>query len=237
MGGFADAAGPSVAPSVDAFAVDPHQEAVMSERFDTIVIGAGQAGLSAATTCSSGGSGSSSWTPPDRVGGSWLNRWDSLTLFTPSIRDNLPGLPLGGGYHFPTKDAMVEYFERYVATFDLPVRLGVAVDGLFREGGGYRVTAGAEAFDANHVILATGVHRVPRTPSFAATCRTHITQLHSADYRNPGQLAPGAVLLVGAGQLGCRDRHGHLADPPGADGRPERGGDPHRHPGLAGTGG
>ncbi len=175
----------------------------MSERLDTIVIGGGQAGLAAGYHLRQRGKPFVILDAADRVGGSWLNRWDSLTLFTPSIRDNLPGLPLGGEYHFPTKDAMVEYFERYVATFDLPVRLGVAVDGLFREETGYRVTAGAQAFDADHVILATGAHRVPRTPAFAADLSNGITQLHSADYRNPRQLAPGRVLLVGAGNSGA----------------------------------
>jgi putative flavoprotein involved in K+ transport len=175
----------------------------MSEKLDTIVIGAGQAGLSAGYHLAKRGKPFVILDAADRVGGSWLNRWDSLTLFTPSIRDNLPGLPLGGGYRFPSKDEMLDYLERYVATFELPVRLGVEVDGLFREGAGFRVTAGAEAFDADNVILATGVHRVPRTPDLAGDLSGDIVQLHSADYRNPGQLAPGPVLLVGAGNSGA----------------------------------
>ena len=68
---------------------------------------------------------------------------------------------------------------------------------------GFRVTAGAEAFDADNVILATGAHRVPRTPDFAGDLSDDIVQLHSADYRNPGQLEPGTVLLVGAGNTGA----------------------------------
>ena len=98
---------------------------------------------------------------------------------------------------------MLDYLERYVAEFELPVRLGVKVDGLFREGSGFRVTAGAQAFDADNVILATGVHRVPRTPGFAGDLSDDIVQLHSVDYRNPGQLKPGPVLLVGAGNTGA----------------------------------
>jgi len=175
----------------------------MSEKFDTIVIGAGQAGLSAGYHLAKRGKPFVILDGADRVGGSWLNRWDSLTLFTPSIRDNLPGMPLGGGYRFPSKDEMLDYLERYVATFELPVRLGVRVDGLFREGEGFRVTAGAQAFDADHVILATGAHRVPRTPEFAGGLSEDVVQLHSADYRNPGQLQPGPVLLVGAGNTGA----------------------------------
>jgi putative flavoprotein involved in K+ transport len=174
----------------------------MSEKLDTVVIGAGQAGLSAGYHLAKRGKPFVIVDAADRVGGSWLTRWDSLKLFTPSIRCNLPGLPLGGGYRFLSKDELLAYLERYVATFDLPVRLGVQVDGLFREGSGFRVTAGAQAFDADHVILATGVHRVPRTPDLAGELSEDIVQLHSADYRNPGQLAPGRVLLVGAGNSG-----------------------------------
>jgi putative flavoprotein involved in K+ transport len=175
----------------------------MTEKLDTIVIGAGQAGLSAGYHLAKRGKPFVILDSADRVGGSWQNRWDSLTLFTPSIRDNLPGMALGGDFRFPTTDELLDYLERYVATFDLPVRLGVHVDGLFREGTGFRVTAGTQAFDADHVILATGAHRVPRTPRFADRLSGDIVQLSSTDYRNPGQLAPGPVLLVGAGNTGA----------------------------------
>ena len=120
------------------------------------------------------------------------------------------------------KDELLDYLERYVATFELPVRLGVKVDGLFRDGSGFRVTAGAQAFDADHVILATGVHRVPRTPAFADDLSDDIVQLHSVDYRNPGQLAAGPGPAGGRGQQRRRDRDGPGADPPGADGRTNR---------------
>ena len=93
--------------------------------------------------------------------------------------------------------------ERYAEHFALPLRLGVTVDGLFREDDGFRVTAGGEVFDAANVILATGVHRVPKVPTFAAGLGDDIVQLHSADYRNPGQLNPGPVLIVGAGNSGA----------------------------------
>jgi putative flavoprotein involved in K+ transport len=201
MGGFADAAPcPSFLASTHRHRPEEH---VMSEQFDTIVIGAGQAGLAAGYHLARRGKPFVILDGADRVGGSWNNRWDSLKLFSPSIRDSLPGLDLGGGYRFPTTGELVDYLERYVATFELPVRLGVDVDGLFREGTGFRVTAGAEAFDAQNVILATGAHRVPRSPAFADELSGDIVAMHSADYRNPGQLQPGPVLLVGAGNTGA----------------------------------
>lgn len=174
-----------------------------TQSYDTVVIGGGQAGLSAGYHLARRGKPFVILDGADRIGGSWLNRWDSMRLFTPSIRDGLPGMAFGGGYGFPTKDEMVDYLCRYVEAFDLPVRLGTRVDGLFREDGRFLVTAGAEAFHAENVILATGVHRVPRVPDFATELSADIVQLHSADYRNPSQLQPGTVLIVGAGNSGA----------------------------------
>src|SRR5680860_608035 len=167
--------------------------------FDTIVIGAGQAGLAAGYHLTKRGKPFLIIDSADRVGGSWTNRWDSLRLFTPASRDSLPGLELGAGYPFPPPVEPLNYMQRYAEQFALPLHLGVTVDGLFRDDDGFRVTAAGEVFDAAHVILATGVHRVPKVPSFAAGLGDDIVQLHSADYRNPAQLNPGTVLIVGAG--------------------------------------
>ena len=170
---------------------------------DTIVIGAGQAGLAAGYHLAKTGKPFLILDSADRVGGSWASRWDSLRLFTPAAYNSLPGLELGGGYTFPTCLEMLDYLQRYAEHFALPVRLGVTVDGLFREGESFRVTAAGEVFDAANVILATGVHRVPKVPSFAANLDDGIVQLHSVDYRNVGQLTAGTVLIVGAGNSGA----------------------------------
>ena len=193
----------------------------MSEKLDTIVIGAGQAGLSAGYHLAKRGKPFVIVDAADRVGGSWLNRWDSLKLFTPSIRCNLPGLPLGGGYRFPSKDEMLDYVERYVATFELPVRLGVKVDGLFREGPGFRVTAGAQAYDADHVILATGCTGClarPTSPAICPTTSCSCTRRTTATRDSSRRAGPAG----GRRQQRRRDRHGPGADPPGADGRAKR---------------
>ncbi|HET7736057.1 MAG TPA: NAD(P)-binding domain-containing protein [Nocardioidaceae bacterium] len=172
-------------------------------QYDSIVIGAGQAGLAAGYHLKQRGEPFLILDAADGIGGSWRNRWDSLKLFTPTNRNSLPGKTLGKGYTFPSKDELVAYMERYAQEFELPIRLDTHVDGLFREGDGFRVTAGADSFLADNVILATGVHRVPKTPDFARELSDDIVQLHAADYRNPGQLQDGAVLIVGAGNSGA----------------------------------
>jgi putative flavoprotein involved in K+ transport len=170
--------------------------------YDTIVIGAGQAGLSAGYHLATRGKPFLILDAGERVGGTWHHRWDSLTLFTPTMRSNLPGYGPHRGYRFLTSGEMIAYLEEYVARFSLPVQLGVRVDGLFREGDGFRITAGDTAYLARNVILATGVHRVPKRPSYAAELADDIVQLHSSDYRNPSQLRSGTVLIVGAGNSG-----------------------------------
>jgi putative flavoprotein involved in K+ transport len=173
------------------------------EYVDTIVIGAGQAGLSAGYHLAKRDKEFVIVDAADDVGGSWATRWDSMRLFTPATHDGLPGMPYPGGYGFPTRDEMTQYLRRYAEHFRLPFRGGVHVDGLFKEGDLFRVTAGATSYLAANVIVATGYHRKPKTPVFAGELSTDIVQMHSADYRNPAQLREGTALLVGAGNSGA----------------------------------
>jgi putative flavoprotein involved in K+ transport len=83
------------------------------------------------------------------------------------------------------------------------VRTGIEVDGLSRGNGWFVVSAGAQRFEARNVIVATGAHQIPVRPDFAAELDPRIVQLHSVDYKNPGQLRAGDVLIVGAGNSGA----------------------------------
>ena len=104
---------------------------------------------------------------------------------------------------FPTKDEVADYLEAYAARFGLPVRTGVHVDELTRRGDQFVVTAGACRFEADNVVVASGAHRTPRVPGFAADLALRITQLHSSEYRSPAQLREGGVLVVGVGNSGA----------------------------------
>ena len=142
-----------------------------------------------------------------RIGDAWRARWDSLRLFTPAKFDGLPGMafPAPRNY-FPTKDEMADYLEAYARRFALPVRTGVRVERLFQRGARYVVASGAGEFEAAQVVVAMAKYQQGRVPAFAASLSGQITQLHSQAYRNPAQLRPGAVLLVGRGQLRRRHR-------------------------------
>jgi len=180
-------------------------EHVSQERFDVVVIGGGQAGLATGYYLARHGLRFVILEEHTRVGDSWRNRWDSLRLFTPAHYDGLPGLrfPLLP-YAFPTKDQMADYLELYAATFDLPVRTGVRVDGLrCAEDDGYVVSAGDARWLAAQIVVATGAYHEPRMPDFASELDPEIRQLHSSQYRNPRQLRAGGVLVVGAGNSGA----------------------------------
>jgi putative flavoprotein involved in K+ transport len=173
------------------------------QRIHTVIIGAGQAGLSVGYHLSRRGLPFVILDANDRIGAAWRSRWDSLRLFTPARYDGLDGMPFPGpGDAFPTKDQMADYLEAYATRFHLPVRLGVAVDSVTRAGGRYLVTAGDHRFEADHVVVAMANYQKPRVPAFAPQLDASIVQLHSRDYCNPSQMRSGDVLLVGAGNSG-----------------------------------
>jgi putative flavoprotein involved in K+ transport len=175
-----------------------------AEQFETVIIGGGQAGLSAGYHLTKRGRRCVILDANERIGDSWRQRWPSLRLYSPARYDALPGMRFPGRRHsFPTGSQMADYLESYAKRFELPVRSGVVVDGLSKDGEGYVVTAGEQRFEAEHVIVATGVFRSPVTPCFAGELDPRIRQLHSTDYRSPDQLQEGAVLVVGAAHSGA----------------------------------
>jgi putative flavoprotein involved in K+ transport len=189
------------------------------ERLDTVVIGGGQAGLATAHALTRRGVPVVVLDQNARVGDAWRTRWDSLRLFTPARYDGLPGLRFPAPkWTFPTKDEMADYLVGYADRFEIPVRTNVSVDRIWREGDAYAIGVGDGVVRADHVVVATGVNRIPKVPDFADRLPATILQLHSSEYRNPSQLLDGDVLLVGAGNSGAeiafelsRSRHVILA--------------------------
>jgi putative flavoprotein involved in K+ transport len=175
-----------------------------TEHVETLVIGAGHAGLATAYQLQRNGRSCLVVDANDRVGDGWRRQWDTLRLYSPAKYDSLPGLPCPGpAWSFPGKDDVAEYLESYVAHFDLPVRLRTRVDRLTSHGDGYSAICGEDTILADNVVVATGTFGgTPSIPDFADELDPMIMQLHSSEYRRPAQLREGPVLVVGASHSG-----------------------------------
>jgi putative flavoprotein involved in K+ transport len=174
------------------------------QQYGTVVIGGGQAGLSVGYHLRQHGRSFVILDAGARIGDNWRKRWDSLRLYSPARRDALPGMPFPArSTAYPTKDEMADYLEAYAARFELPLRSGTPVDTLAKENGRYVAAAGDQRFEADNVVIATGVFQKPHLPGFAGELDPGIRQLHSNDYRNLSQLQPGPVLVVGASHSGA----------------------------------
>ncbi|MEA2478821.1 MAG: putative flavoprotein involved in transport [Thermoleophilaceae bacterium] len=152
------------------------------------------------------------------VANSWRHeRWDSLRLLTPNRQSRLPGVPYDGddpdGYM--TAAEVADLIVRFAAATRAPVRTGTNVTSVRRVDGGYRVATGDGEIRSRAVVIASGACNQPAVPAFADAVPAHIEQITPFDYRNPGQLPEGGVLVVGASATGVQ-----LADEIRRSGRP-----------------
>jgi putative flavoprotein involved in K+ transport len=174
-------------------------------RTGTLVIGAGQAGLSAAYHLATRDLPFLIVDSDERVGDHWRRHWASLRLYSPAAVDGLPGMPFPAkADHYPSGRDMGDYLEAYARRFDVPVISGTRIERVRRtDDGGFEATAPGVRFVADQVIVATGAFRQPRIPDVAGRLDPSIRQLHSSEYRDPSQLLDGPVLVVGLSHSGA----------------------------------
>lgn len=182
------------------------------QTINTLVVGAGQAGIAASEHLSQLGV-EHLVLERQRIAQAWrTGRWDSLVANGPAWHDRFPGLEFKGDRDgFPGKDEVADYFEDYVRQIKAPVRTGVEVRRVTRNQGrpGFTVQTSEGVIEARNVIAATGPFQVPVIPPIApaapaAPADGSLLQIHSAHYHRPAQLPEGAVLVVGAGSSGVQ---------------------------------
>ncbi len=172
--------------------------------FNTIVIGAGQAGLASGYFLKQRGHDFVILDENSHIGTSWRTRWDSLRLFTPSQLNSLPGMNFPKpDFYFPTKNEAADYLESYASRFSLPVQSGIKVNSLQRNEAGYLLSSDGANYHARNVIIATGAFRTPYIPAYAQKLPVQIRQLHSVTYHNPDDLQVQHVAVIGAGNSGA----------------------------------
>lgn len=178
------------------------------KQIDTVVVGAGQAGLSISYFLTQAAR-KHVVLEKECIGKAWRDeRWDSFTLVTPNWGLRLPGMAYVGDDPdgFLTRQEVVEYLERFASLFDPPILEGVEVTAIEAIPGPdkFIVRSTAGDYQAANVVVATGTFQQPKIPKFSGRLTGNIQQMHSSQYRNPDQLPTGAVLVVGSGQSGCQ---------------------------------
>ncbi len=172
---------------------------------DVLVVGAGQAGLATAHHLDRGTVRFAVLEAGEVAGGSWLRRWDSLTLFTPARFSCLPGRPLTGDPdRFPSRTVIADYLRDYATESAFPVTYSTSVERVEPLDGRFRVSTSGGPWLASAVVVATGAFQLPALPVFAADLADTVFQVHTSEYTSPAQVPTGRVLVVGAGNSGLQ---------------------------------
>src|SRR2546423_11256410 len=168
---------------------------------ETLVIGAGQAGLAASYSLKRAGLHFAVLEAGTAPTGSWQQYYESLQLFSPARYSSLPGYPFPGPpSRYPHRDEVCAYLRSYAAHFQFPIRFHQEVTHIKQREADFQVlTAAGEQYQARTIIAATGPFRQPALPQFAGQETFQGKILHAADYRSPTHFAGQRVLVVVAG--------------------------------------
>jgi putative flavoprotein involved in K+ transport len=174
--------------------------------YPAIVVGGGQAGLSASYWLSRAGLDHIVFEKKTAMNKWWSERWDAFCLVTPNWQCQLPGHAYDGPdpNGFMVKAQILDYLEAFRQKVNPPIRENVEVLSVEKEATGFKVKTAAGACTADAVFLATSLYGTPSVPHFSNQIPQSILQLHTADYRNPTALPDGSVVVVGSGQSGAQ---------------------------------
>jgi len=179
----------------------------MLHKIDTVIVGGGQAGLAISYYLTQEGREHVVLERAAAPVNAWRNqRWDSFTLVTPNFQVRMPGAEYSGNDPdgFMSLAEVVEYFDNYAERFRLPVHCGVEVFSVEEVADRYVVRTSEKNYEAENVVIATGLYQSPKIPRLSVDIPPSILQLHSMEYKNPSTLPEGAVLVVGTGQSGAQ---------------------------------
>jgi putative flavoprotein involved in K+ transport len=180
----------------------------MTEHYDVVVIGAGQAGLSIGYYLSKFDIEFVILEQGSTIIPNWRKRWDSFTLVLPNWTYQIPDHSYNEGDPdgFMNRDELVEHLEEFAASFDPEIRFDTKVTSIDKNpsDNNFLVNTNGSSMIADNVVVAAGTFQEPRIPYFSKNLSSDFVQMHTHDYRNPEALPDGGVLVVGTGQSGCQ---------------------------------
>ncbi len=175
------------------------------QKTEVLIIGAGPAGLAAAGCLRRQGIPFEILEQSQHAGNSWRQHYDRLRLHTVNQHSHLPHLPFPDHYpQYVSRQMLVDYFEEYMQRFDIRPHFGEKVESLEKENGYWTArTASGKTFAAPHIVIATGLNRVPNRPKFKDEEVFEGEIIHSRQYRNPKPFQDKRVMVVGLGNTGA----------------------------------
>ena len=173
--------------------------------YDTIIIGGGQAGLSTAYFLRRSDLDYLIIDDQKQAGGTWLNTWESLKLFSPSEYSSLSGWQMPkSNYEYPTRDEFIKYLIAYEERYNFPLKRNTLVYRVVKENDIFKIETNRGNLYAKTVVSATGATRVPYVPNYPNQGLFTGMQLHSIEYRNTKIFEGKKVLVVGGGNSGAQ---------------------------------
>jgi indole-3-pyruvate monooxygenase len=187
----------------------------MEQKVDTLVIGAGPAGLAVAACLIKRGASCIIVDRAGEVGSSWRHHYDRLHLHSDRNHSTLPYLSFPAGTpRYPSREQVIEYLELYARHFELAPHFNEEVRTVRSSDAGWTVTTTASVYLSQQVVVATGCNAVPYVPRWRGQERFRGRILHSSEYRNGESFKGHDVLVVGFGNSGGEiavDLHEHGA--------------------------
>ena len=184
---------------------------------ETLIVGAGPAGLATAACLARRGKSYVLLEQAAEIGAAWRNHYERLHLHTPARHSSLPHFPMPAGYPtYPSREQVVDYLESYARRFAIQAGLRTRVQEIVRDGDGWKVTAAGGAWHSDSVVLCSGYNGVPLTPTWPGRATFEGELLHSSAYRSGARFKGRQVLVVGAGNSGAEialDLLEHAAQP------------------------
>ncbi len=178
---------------------------IRSKVYENIIIGGGQAGLSIAYFLKKRKIDYLILDDQKESGGSWLNTWDKLKLFSPVQFSSLSGWQMPkGDFEYPSKNDFLDYLKNYESRYNFPIKRSIKVSSVTKENGLFKIETNQGDFHSKTLVSATGTAQNPFIPEYPNMTSFEGRQIHSSEFKNTNGFEEKNVLIIGGGNSGVQ---------------------------------